>query len=580
MPDVITDNIDLWTSALLTKSTAGRGNNGKLEAYGIKKLRELILATALRGLFEEENESLPHTIEQDMTKAKKEYFKSIGKRPKEYDFGPALLDEFSLPAGWLWKRVGELCDLQTGATPSTNKPEYFGGEIRWLVSGDINQGIIEDCDGRISEEGMANSNCKILPINTVLIALNGQGKTRASVALLKVAATCNQSLVGIIPFDTNILNPMFLLLSLRYRYYEIRDITGQNQRRGLNMGLVSELSIPLPPLAKQHRIVAKVDELLALCDQLEQQQTNNIDAHQTLVETLLGTLTTVESQVEFADAWTRIANHFDTLFTTEHSINQLKQTILQLAVMGKLVPQDTNYEPASALLEKISDEKKRLIKEGKIKNQNPLLQINDDEKPFQLPSDWAWVRLQDVIDVRDGTHDSPKDAFGEDTYPLVTSKNFINGEIDFEGARRISSEDHFEISKRSLVEKDDILFSMIGGNLGNQVMVKDDRQFSVKNVALFKYYNKVLTPPYFIKKYMEHLALNLQEKSSGGAQPFVSLGFLRNLVFALPPIEEQQRIVAKVDELMALCDTLKTRLTDAQITQLQLADTIVEQAVA
>lgn len=169
---------------------------------------------------------------------------------------------------------------------------------------------------------------------------------------------------------------------------------------------------------------------------------------------------------------------------------------------------------------------------------------------------------------------------GPNTYPLVTSKDFINGEIDFTDARRISAEDHFEISKRSLVEKYDILFSMIGGNLGNQVMVMDDRPFSVKNVALFKYYSKAFTSPFFIKKYMEHLALDLQEKAIGGAQPFVSLGFLRNLVFALPPIEEQLRIVAKVNELMALCDALKTRLADAQTIQIHLADAIVEQAVA
>jgi type I restriction enzyme S subunit len=121
---------------------------------------------------------------------------------------------------------------------------------------------------------------------------------------------------------------------------------------------------------------------------------------------------------------------------------------------------------------------------------------------------------------------------------------------------------------------------MIGGNLGNQVMVEDDRPFSVKNVALFKYYDKTLTSPYFIKKFTEHLALDLQSRAAGGAQPFVSLGFLRNIVIAIPPIAEQRRIVAKVDELMVLCDALKNRISDAQTTQVQLADAIVERAVA
>lgn len=206
-------------------------------------------------------------------------------------------------------------------------------------------------------------------------------------------------------------------------------------------------------------------------------------------------------------------------------------------------------------------------------------EITEDEKPFELPNGWQWVRLQEAIDVRDFTHDSPKDAIGPDTYPLVTSKNFYNGTIKFDEARLISAEDHFNISKRSFVERYDILFSMIGGNLGNQVMVDNDRHFSVKNVALFKYYDRELTSPFFIKKLMEHLALDLQSKAAGGDQSFVSLGFLRKLVIALPPIEEQHRIVAKVDELMDLCDTRKAQLNNAQTTQVRLADFIVGQAV-
>jgi type I restriction enzyme S subunit len=140
--------------------------------------------------------------------------------------------------------------------------------------------------------------------------------------------------------------------------------------------------------------------------------------------------------------------------------------------------------------------------------------------------------------------------------------------------------DHFEIDKRSLVEKYDILFSMIGGNIGNQVMVNDDRPFSIKNIALFKFYDKNLTFPFFIKKYLENIAANLQTMAVGGAQPFVALGILRNLVMALPPLAEQHRIVAKVDELMALCDQLKSRFATASQLQQKLADVLVQQALA
>ena len=114
------------------------------------------------------------------------------------------------------------------------------------------------------------------------------------------------------------------------------------------------------------------------------------------METLLATLTNAADQKEFSETWQRIADHFDTLFTTEQSIDHLKQTILQLAVMGKLVPQDPNDEPASVLLARIAKEKTRLIKEGKIKKQKPLPEITDEEKPFELPVGWEWVRLRNI----------------------------------------------------------------------------------------------------------------------------------------------------------------------------------------
>ena len=126
--------------------------------------------------------------------------------------------------------------------------------------------------------------------------------------------------------------------------------------------------ISIPPLSEQHRIVSKVDELMALCDQLEQQQTDHLAAHQILVQTLLSTLTQAADAAEFEQAWSRIADHFDTLFTTEASIDQLKKTLLQLAVMGKLVPQDPNDEPASFLLERVAIQKEKIGRQGNLKN--------------------------------------------------------------------------------------------------------------------------------------------------------------------------------------------------------------------
>lgn len=348
--------------------------------------------------------------------------------------------------------------------------------------------------------------------------------------------------------------------------------------------------VPIPPLAEQHRIVAKVDELMALCDRLEQQQAGSQEAHQTLVETLLGTLTQIpvraepaearpsisSGRTEIEEAWTRIADHFDTLFTTEHSIDQLKQTILQLAVMGKLVPQDPEDEPAEALLARIQRSRNELASCGAI-NRRKVEPNPENSGLGPLPMSWMWTCLGAVFDVRDGTHDTPK--YTDQGYPLITSKNIYAGRLSFEDVKLISEVDHRQISERSRVDRGDILFAMIG-SIGNPVIVETDREFSIKNVALFKYYEAADAVPRFLLIYLTQVAEEMKDKSAGGVQSFVSLGFLRNYPFPLPPLAEQHRIVAKVDELMALCDTLKARLKAAQTTQINLADAIVELAAA
>ena len=186
--------------------------------------------------------------------------------------------------GWINTSIGETCNLQTGGTPSTSKKEFYdGGSIKWLVSGDINQKIINDCEGRITELGMNSSNTKYLPVNSVLIALNGQGKTRGTVAMLKTKASCNQSLVSIYPKDDNSLLPELIFSNLEGRYEEIRRMTGDsgNDRRGLNMPLIRSIKFSYPKnLTDQKDIILKLDNLRTRTKQLEaiyQQKINDLD---------------------------------------------------------------------------------------------------------------------------------------------------------------------------------------------------------------------------------------------------------------------------------------------------------------
>ena len=237
---------------------------------------------------------------------------------------------------------------------------------------------------------------------------------------------------------------------------------------------------------------------------------------------------------------------------------ELKNSILQQAIQGKLVEQRPEEGSAEELYRQIQQEKQRLIAEGKIKKEKPLPEITEDEKPFDIPETWKWVRFSEILDVRDGTHDTPKYVL--EGIPLVTSKNLVAGTIDFATTKCISNEDAVAINNRSEVNTGDILFAMIG-TIGNPVLVRKDRDFCIKNMALFKPIDSHLFEMKYLLFFLQHRQYQMKKDASGGVQSFVSLLFLRNYLIPLPPLAEQKRIVAKLEQLLPLCERLavKTR---------------------
>ena len=240
---------------------------------------------------------------------------------------------------------------------------------------------------------------------------------------------------------------------------------------------------------------------------------------------------------------------------------ELKNSILQLAIQGKLVPQRAEEGTSEELYNQIQAEKQKLIKAGKIKKEKPLPAITDDEKPFEIPNSWKWVRLYEILDVRDGTHDTPKYVING--IPLVTSKNLINNTIDFETAKLISIEDARNINIRSAVDTGDILFAMIG-TIGNPVLVKKDREFCIKNMALFKVIDCKLFDMLYLFWYLQKEQDTMKKKASGGVQSFVSLKYLRNYLLPLPPLAEQKRIVAKIEKLLPYVERYEKAYNELQ----------------
>jgi type I restriction enzyme S subunit len=554
----LTDNLNLWISATKAKSTSGRGSNKKIELVGIKKLRELILELAVRGKLVPQNpEDEPASELLKKIDAEKAKLIAEGKIKKQKKLPEISEDEkpFELPQGWAISRIGNVISISSG-DGLTSRQMTPGGQIPVYGGNGVN-----------GYHDQYNVSEKTLVIGRV-------GFYCGSIHI-----TPNHAWVTDNAFITTFSKNLFSIeyLSLLLRATNINENDNATAQPVISGRKIYPIPICFPPLAEQHRIVAKVDELMALCDQLEQHSEHQLDAHKQLVETLLATLVESKNADELATNWQRLAEHFDTLFsgaltsTTgigngggEWAIDRLKDTILQLAVMGKLVPQNPDEEPASELLKKIGTEKAKLVKEGKIKKQKPLPEITDEEKPFELPDGWECVRFGDATFNRDA-----------ERVPLsVSVRENRRGEYDYYGASGV-----IDNINDFLFDKPLLLIGEDGANLIN-------RSTPIAFIARGKYWvnNHAhvidgISEQFLIYISMYINSISLESYVTGTAQPKMNQAKMNSIVLIIPPLKEQQRIISKVDELFALCDQLKARLQAASETQLTLTEALVEQAL-
>ncbi len=574
MVNLITEHIDIWTAAQTQKGNGGRGrgNNGNGQSpHGIKKLRELILELAVRGkLVPQDPKSEPASVLLDKIGKEKARLLKEGKIKKQKGLPEIGEHEklFDLPLGWEWARLGNIFDIQDYLRIPVSIAEREQREGTYPYYGANGQvGVIDDYifEGErvlLAEDGGFFYD----PIRGVAYIANGRFWVNNHVHVLEcLGGTCAKFWVSF--FNRMDWGPL------------VRGMT----RAKLNQAFMIQIPLALPPLEEQHRIVAKVDELMALCDQLEQKQTDSNATHKTLVETLLATLTNAADQRECAEAWQRISGHFDVLFTTEQSIDQLKQTILQLAVMGKLVPQNPSDESAASLLEKIAKEKARLNKEGKIKKQKPLPEITDDEKPFELPYGWKLVRFAEISqEISTGPFGSMihRRDYLEGGIPLINPSHMFDCSIVEEESVAVSMEEAEKLSSYRL-EKGDIVMAR-RGELGRCALVtaREDGWLCGTGSFRLKFHIDICRAYILLLFKTEGVRNYLGAKSVGTTMTNLNHSILKMMPISLPPAAEQHRIVNKVHELMALCDTLKCQLNDVQTTQVQLADVIAEQAVA
>ena len=433
---------------------------------------------------------------------------------------------FDIPDSWEWVRLGSIGDWGSGATPSRTNTEYYGGDIPWLKTGDLNDGYIKHIPESISHRALEKTSVRLNETGSVLIAM--YGATIGKVGILTFPATTNQACCACLPIGIYNEYLFYFLMSQKSAF--VKRGEGGAQPNISKEKIISTL-MPLPSLTEQYRIVAKIKKVLPLVEQYE---------------------------IAYSEV-NSLNNSFPEL---------LKKSILQEAVQGKLVPQDPNDEPASVLLERIRAEKQALIKAGKIKKDknesvifrrdnshyeklNGIERCIDDEIPFDIPDNWCWVRLGSLFQHNTGKALNSSNKVGTKlTY--ITTSNLYWDKFILDNLKEMPFTDA-EVEKCTVI-KDDLLVCE-GGDIGRAAIWNYDFPMRIQNhIHRLRSYIPVNVKFYYYIFYLyKHMGLI---GGKGIGIQGLSSNAIHQLLFPLPPSNEQHKIVEKIEALLSFCENL------------------------
>ena len=480
-----------------------------------QELKNSILQLAVQGkLVPQCKEDEPASELLKRIRADKE---KVGKKEKPL---PEITEDeipFEIPENWEWVRLGEIGSLLSGyAFKST---EYEKSGVQVVRISDLADDTVSTKDA-VYYSKKDELNQYLVVKNSFLICLTGSIGKMAWVQD-NIPRYLNQRVGMYISYDVSITPYLWLFLHSPYVINQwIASKTSTNGN--IKNSNVTEALCPIPPLAEQERIVAKIEELMPM----------------------------VEEYGKAEEQLTKLNTEFP---------DELRKSILQQSVQGKLTERDPADEPASELLKRIKTEKEALMKSGKIKKEKPLPEITEDEKPFDIPDTWEWVRLSDICNISDGTHQTP--TYVEHGIPFISAQNVKPYRFLPENHRDVSYEDYLEYNKNISPEKGDILMARVGAGIGEAAIIDQDFEFSIYvSLTLIKCYSKEFDMMYLLHVLNSPIGRKLAEKKTlgkGASQGNLNLIFIREFVLPIPPLAEQKRIVKRVEELLALCNELK-----------------------
>lgn len=537
---------------------------------GAARLRELILTLAVQGKLVPQNpKDEPASGLLKKIRAEKDRLIAAGKLKRDKPLAEIAEDEkpFELPTGWEFCRLGELLlSIRSGGTPSKQNADFWNGDIPWASVKDLRFGDpITETQDRITRAGL-DAGSELAPAGSILICTR-MGLGKIGEALIDVAI--NQDLKAV-QLGVGVSKQYFI------NYFKTLNLVGSGMTvAGVKQDELLGLVVPMPPDSEQTRIVDRVEELMKLCDALEEKGRLADEQHTRLISTLFDALINSESAHALAENWKLVAEHFDLLLDRPEVVDALEQTILQLAVRGLLVPQDPSDDPASELLKKISAERGGLVAERKVKRDKPLPLIADGEKPFTLPASWEWVRLGTVSENRLGKMLDKAKNTGQ-LVPYLRNTNVQWRHFDLDDIKEIKLEST-ELDEFRLRSGD--LLICEGGEPGRCAIWRDDGTEMYFQKALHRVRMLGGASP-------ELVAICLEaDAHSGGLDGLFTGATIKHFVgkalesylIPLPPLAEQARIVARVESLRLLCADLRKRLALSQATQSRLAEALVSE---
>lgn len=553
---------------------------------GINKLREMVLQLAFAGKLtspDSDDESALELVARVHAAKAQSVENNFNRKQKATPKIDSSLIPDVLPTGWESIALGEVAEIVRGVTfPGAAKGKHKEpNTVACLRTTNVQSEVEWDDLVFIPQEYVKREDQWVQPGDLLISMANSYelvGKV-ARVAAVETPA-CFGGFIGTI--RTHEIDTAYLLRYLRSPSIQRAMRRSSSQTTNIaNISLKGLQPIPvlLPPLAEQRRIVTKVNELMALCDELEARQQERRTVHVQLNNAALDRLTSAENDTEFKPAWTRVRNNFDLLYSIPENVNALRQSILQLAVMGKLVPQDPNDEPASRLLNQIAIQRKKSIERGQAKKRKPLASVSRDDFDHDFPTHWEVARLGDLLSCGPSNGVSPKPTDQPTATRSLTLSATTKGVFDPRHVKYLDQE--YPKDSPLWLEEGDILIQRSNTEeyVGVSAIYHGPRHHFVYPDLMMK-----LRVVEALEVDFVHLAMSSEysrdfwrQRSTGtsGSMKKINQGTVCSLPIPIPPIDEQRDIVDRVGKLMALCDELETKLSQQQTDADRLTEAMV-----